>query len=281
MAESDLPEATALALAGTTDTDTDFDYYTEFENYVLKEHRNNYRLLTILKAVNELRVFKDGDLTFGVRAGNYMDGPTERNYAGASAQALTDDDTNYIFLEADGTLTVNITGFPAAGTTPHIPLATILCASGEYAASDITDYRGRALFQCITALTPVQANEASTFFAGADTSVEAVTDGVGSPNVLTASESRKVITNEGATAKAYNTLPTAAAGLRFTFYVDDDDGLRVTAAAADTIRIGDQISIAAGYAESTVIGSFLTLIAINATEWVAIGSAGTWDLETS
>jgi len=303
MSESDLPESDALTLAGTTDSGTDFKYPEEFENYHLKMMRNFARLLSMaMPGGNALRVFKDGDLTFGVRAGRFMDGATARNYAGADTQALTDDKTNYIYLTAGATLTVSDSAFPAAGTTPHIPLATILAADGEYAESDITDYRGRGVFQVASSLTPALAVEAATFFGATDISgaeaetltdgsvadtlhkhgtVEAVTDGSGSPNVLAASESGKIITNEGVTAKAYNTLPTAAAGLQFTFYCQDTDGIRVTAAASDTIRISDAVSVAAGYVEATEVGSVVHLVAINATEWVATTAEGTWDVETS
>lgn len=111
-------------------------------------------------------------------------------------------------------------------------------------------------------------------------SLEAVT-GAG-PRVLTAPESRMTFTNEGTSAKVGFTLPAAAAGLVFTFIVQDADGIRVTAAAGDTIRVAGEVSIAAGYIESTTIGSTMTLMAINATEWLVVPAyLGTWTLETS
>ena len=87
------------------------------------------------------RVFKDGDLTFGVQAIEWYNGSVLVTKVAAAAQALTDDETNYIFYTAAGTLTVNITGFPTLSTTPHIPLATILTAGTTYAYTDITDKR--------------------------------------------------------------------------------------------------------------------------------------------
>jgi len=148
--ESALGSTDADALSGTTSTliqmilctIADSTYYTEW-----------YELMAILdRAVNianQLRVVKDGALTYGVFAGKYMHGTTEVNYAGSTGNALTDDDTNYIYLTAAGTLTKNTTGFPDEGTTPHIPLATILTASGAYAHTDITDMRGRAIFSVL------------------------------------------------------------------------------------------------------------------------------------
>lgn len=114
---------------------------------------------------------------------------------------------------------------------------------------------------------------AYVFFARA---IEASTAGSGAPNVLLAVESFRVLTNEGSTATNYHTLPTAVAGYVFTFCVQDADGLRVTAAAADTIRVIDKVTAAAGYIESTTIGSTVTLVAINATEWFATSINGVW-----
>jgi hypothetical protein len=109
--------------------------------------------------------------------------------------------------------------------------------------------------------------------------VEANTAGSGAPNVLAANETRTLLTNEGATAENYHTLPSAVAGLEFVFYVQDADGMRVVANTGDTIRIGASVSATAGFVRNATIGSFLRLVAINATEWVPIGSAGTWTVD--
>lgn len=106
--------------------------------------------------------------------------------------------------------------------------------------------------------------------------VEANTAGSGTPNAIAATESGTVFTNEGATAKNYEALPTAAAGYQFTFIVQDADGMRIVANTGDTIRVIDKVTAAAGYIESTTIGSVVTLVAINATEWVATSIHGTW-----
>jgi hypothetical protein len=109
--------------------------------------------------------------------------------------------------------------------------------------------------------------------------VEANTAVAASPNVLLATESRKLLTNEGATAEAYHTLPAAAAGIEFVFYCQDTDGIRVVANAGETIRIGANVSAAAGFVRSLTVGSALQLVAINATEWVAISVSGTWTID--
>lgn len=111
--------------------------------------------------------------------------------------------------------------------------------------------------------------------------VEANTDGSGSPNVIVATESLYVYTNEGATAENYHTLPTAAAGLEFTFIVQDTDGIRITASTGDTIRpiAGTAASATGGFIRCATAGAFIRLQAINATEWIATGSAGVWTID--
>lgn len=91
-----------------------------------------------------------------------------------------------------------------------------------------------------------------------------------------AADSGKTFTNEGTTAKRNFTLPAAVAGLFYTFIVIDADGLTVTAAAGDTIRLSAAVSAAAGNTDSTTVGSVVRLEAINATEWIATSIVGTW-----
>lgn len=85
-----------------------------------------------------------------------------------------------------------------------------------------------------------------------------------------------VFTNEGTTAKRDFTLPTAVTGYSYTFVVQDSDGLRVVADTGNTIRIGSSVSASGGNIDSTTIGSTVTLVAINSTQWFAISTNGSW-----
>lgn len=90
-------------------------------------------------------------------------------------------------------------------------------------------------------------------------------------------------TNEGASALIVFNLPAAAApgtttGYTYSFYVQDVDGIQVTAAAGDTIRIAGSVSSAGGTATSTTVGSCLKIVCINATEWVCEALVGSWTL---
>ncbi len=109
--------------------------------------------------------------------------------------------------------------------------------------------------------------------------VVATTGTVGSPDTTSCSSpdfSRRFITNEGVSAKAYVTLGSAATGGDFIFYCQDADGIRITAASGDTIRLGSSVTAAAGFIESTTPGSLVRISAINSTEWVAREIQGSW-----
>ena len=163
MAETALTAAVANALASTTDSDTGAIYPAIAEStYYTTMYRMLHKLQLIEKLVNEFRVFKDGDLTYGIKAGKASYGTNVYSYAGASAQALADDTTNYIWLVVtSGALVIDTdsgssAAFPDPAITPHLPLVTIAtgsasiaAVSGEYSIDDITDYRGRILFELI------------------------------------------------------------------------------------------------------------------------------------
>lgn len=61
----------------------------------------------------------------------YDVGGRRGTYAGVLAQAVTDNDTSYVYLSEAGALVVNTTGFP---TATHIPLARVVAANGEIVA---------------------------------------------------------------------------------------------------------------------------------------------------
>ena len=92
----------------------------------------------------------------------------------------------------------------------------------------------------------------------------------------TSLDSGTLYTNEGDANGATVTLPTAVAGLRFSFCVNVAQVLTVTAATGDTIRIATDVTAAAGSISNGTIGSSVTLQAINATEWIATSYIGTW-----
>lgn len=149
MAEEHPADATLNALSGTQDSGTGLAYPTtnaaDWHTAVFKalEHLNR-----VAEAANALRVYKDDSaaLKFGVRAGKYFNAGTLVSYAGATNQAVTANNTNYIYLLADGTLTVSTSAFPAA-TTPHVRLAEIVAGAADFDVADLTDRRDASMYQ--------------------------------------------------------------------------------------------------------------------------------------
>jgi len=92
----------------------------------------------------------------------------------------------------------------------------------------------------------------------------------------TSAQTGSTFTNEDATGDTTVTLPEAAAGLIFTFYVLAAEALIVTAAEGDTIRIGASETVTGGSVTSSTVGSSLTLMAMNENSWCAVSAVGTW-----
>jgi hypothetical protein len=92
-------------------------------------------------------------------------------------------------------------------------------------------------------------------------------------DTLTAAESGSVHTNAGATEQIAITLPTAAAGLQFTFVPMAAQNLVVTANTGDLLHNG---GTTAATLTANAAGEFLDVVAVDAQYWVVRGKEGTW-----
>lgn len=84
-----------------------------------------------------------------------------------------------------------------------------------------------------------------------------------------------IYTNKYASTATVYTLPAVATGANVTFLLTWGQDIDVNPDDADTIialtnAAGDQIS------SDKATGSFVTLLGINAYEWIALDSTGTW-----
>jgi len=95
-----------------------------------------------------------------------------------------------------------------------------------------------------------------------------------SPYSVLSTDSNKVFTNSGAGGGVTFNLPTAEAGLTYTFVVATAQNLIIDAAAGDTIQAAGNVSAASGTATSNTIGDVLVLVAIDSTQWMAISVVG-------
>ena len=95
-------------------------------------------------------------------------------------------------------------------------------------------------------------------------------------DTLTADDSGTVQTNAGASGAGNWILPSAAAGLHFTFVVMAAKELRVTPATGDKINDSGTAAAVGEYLVADAIGESITLVAVDADTWVVTAKTGTW-----
>ncbi len=98
---------------------------------------------------------------------------------------------------------------------------------------------------------------------------------------ILAADNLKTYTNKTAVAQVILTLPAATAGKQNNFYVNAAFNLRLLSVGTDTIQMGAQASIAAGYVECDEVGSYLQLRCLEDGKWIASSIIGSWDVQIS
>jgi len=246
-----------------SDSETGVEYIATGQSpYYLQFRKLLYRLLLAAKRANDLRVFDEGGLDIGVKAGKFWRGTELAEYGGSSGNALADDKENiYVYLDGDGSLvTDEYSGFPDMVTTPHIRLANVSTSNGDIAS--ITDCR-------------VGHNYVVPYSSGGISSTLAEHT---SDDTLVVAESGSIHTNFGATATVTLTLPSSASeGTIFAFAVQAAQELRVDPAAA-AIR-DDSGQTADKYKSANTIGASITLVADSNGDWVTVAKNGSWSEE--
>ncbi len=180
--------------------------------------------------------------------------------------------------------TITLTGTPAWGTAFAIVetesvLSSFAAFSGSSTGRRFSVKYNSSIKTNGGSLTTLPGDTAGTLIASVyDTLSRLVLPVSGGASLASTDSSENWISNEGAGSLATFNLPSADASLFFSFIVEDSDGIKIVANSGDTINIGGSVSAAAGYAQSTLVGSTLTLIAVNATEWIATSALGTWSV---
>ncbi len=243
-----------------SDSETGVEYIpTGTSPYYLHFRKLLYRLLLATRRANDLRVYDEGGLDIGVKAGKFWLGTELVSYNGSTGNTLADDKTNiYVYLDSSGTIvTDEYNGFPDMATAPHIRLAVVTTSDGDI--DSIIDSRVGHNF-----VMPYEAG-------GVKKTIQAHT----SDDALTVAESGSVHTNLGATGAVTLTLPASAAeGTIFSFAVQAVQELRVDPGTA-TIR-DDSGQTADKYKAADAIGECITLVADSNGDWVTIAKSGTW-----
>ena len=246
-----------------SDSETGVEYIpTGTAPYYLHFRKLLYRLLLGARRANDLRLYDEGGLDVGIKAGKFWLGTTLITYAGSTGNTLADNQASiYVYLDADGTLvTDEYDSFPEMATTPHIRLAVVTTSGGD-----------------ITSIVDCRTGHNCTVPHGAG-GVRRTLEAHVADDTLTASESGSVHTNLGSTGTVTLTLPTAPVqGTQFTFAVQAAQALRIDPGAA-TIR-DDSGQTADRYKSANTIGATLTLVADGNGDWATIGKNGTWTEE--
>lgn len=97
--------------------------------------------------------------------------------------------------------------------------------------------------------------------------------------ILTSDDSGKLYTNAGATGPVTCTLPTSTANLTFKFIVRASQYLKIQANTEDTITYYNLTSASSGYFRNAVVGSTLTVYAIDNTNWMVDSIVGIWGID--
>jgi len=230
--------------------------------YYLQFRKMLHRLLLATRRANDLRVYDEGGLEIGVKAGAFWVGTELVSFAGSAGNELADDKPNiYIYLDSAGNLvTDEYAGFPDMAQEPHVRVAIVTTSGGDIEA--IVDCRGGHGF-----VMPYEAG-------GVKTRIEAHT----SDDALEVCESGSVHTNLGASGTATLTLPASAPeGTIFTFAVQAVQELRIEPGAA---AIRDGCGQTPGkYKACSGIGSCLAVVADENGDWATTSKSGTWTEE--
>ena len=230
-------------------------YYLHFRKLV-------QRLLLATKRANDLRVFDEGGLNVGIKAGGFWLGTEFVEASGWSGVELADNkEAIYLYIDSDGELvTEEYSGFPEMSEAAHVRLAVVTTSGADI--TEIADCRGGHGF-----VLP--------FAAGG---IRRTIEGHTADDTLEVCESGSAHTNLGATEVVTLTLPASAgAGTEFTFAVQAGYQLRIEPGSA---AIRDSSGQTAGkYKWADGVGNCIRLVADENGDWVTVSKSGTWTEE--
>lgn len=141
-------DAELLALAADAHTGAEY-IPTGTTPYYLEFRRLMHRTLLAAARANDLRVYPDGDLTVGIRAGRCVIAGSPIEFAGQTQLPLTPSQTVDLYLDASGSPQQSSGGLPAS-RSQFLPLARITTDASSIVA--IVDLRGEAFLAAPTAV---------------------------------------------------------------------------------------------------------------------------------
>ena len=239
------------------DTETGVEYIpTGTAPYYLHFRRLLHRLLLACRRGNDLRVFDEGGLSIGVKAGKYWVGNDLVTYAGSFGNSLADNTTAYIYLDSSGTLvTDEYTAWPDMTMAKHVRLAVVTTLNGDITSViDARDHHSIAMPGGSSSFTIVNHTADAT---------------------LTEAQAGMVHTNRGATSMITLTLPAAAEeGTVFRFAVQEAQSFVIDPGAA-TIR-DDSGQTPDKHIWANAIGECIMIVSDSNGDWMTLSKRGTW-----
>ncbi len=134
-----LPSDTTL-LGLTCDDDTGVPYIaTGLSPYYLEFRKMLYQLLRVSRRANDLRVYRDGAISIGIRPGRCLIGGVVADYPGGSGIVIEPESSVTVTIDASCEIQLCTAGVPI-DRTGSIPLAVV--ESDDRAITGITDLRG-------------------------------------------------------------------------------------------------------------------------------------------
>ena len=242
-----------------SDIETGVEYIpTGTAPYYLHFRKLLHRLLLACRRGNDLRVFDEGGLSVGVKAGKYWVGNDLVTYASSSGNSLADNTTAYVYLDSSGTLVTNeYTAWPDMVMSKHVRLAIVTTVNGDIAT--IADSRDH---HSIT----VPSGGGAAGLAIVNHTADAT---------LTEAQAGMVHTNRGATSMVTLTLPASPAeGTVFRFAVQEVQSLVVdpgTAAIRD-----DSGQTPDKHIWANAIGECIMIVSDSNGDWFTLSKRGTW-----
>ena len=243
------------------DSETGVEYIpTGTAPYYLHFRKLLYRLLRSCVRGNDLRLYDEGGLEVGVKAGKYWVGDDLVEFGGASGQVLADDkEAIYVYLNSSGTLVLNsYSGWPDMAGVRHVRLAIVSTCGGD-----------------ITSIVDARDHHSVAMPAGGASTQTMTIESHTANDTLTEGESGSVHTNSGAESTVTLTLPeNPIAGTYYTFAVQETEQFRINPGSAAILDESGQTT--GKYKWANAIGECIILVADSEGNWVTVSKNGIW-----
>lgn len=225
--------------------------------YYLHFRKLLHRLLLATKRANDLRLYDEGGLVFGVKAGKFWDGNTLVEYVGSSGNVLADNKSGiFVYLDnAGGLHFTDYVMFPDQGTSNHVRLAKISTSGGDI--TSLVDYRDQHSIAMPDKNNVIVEDHTAT-------------------DQLEHKESGSVHTNKGATGSITINMPSfSLAGTTFTICVVEAYEIKLHPTGNILLFDSGSVSINKDIYSGT-IGDSVTIVMNEDGNWMVAALRGSW-----